>query len=123
MEKAAGNPGAAGEGIGMGLGFMMPSMVSRMFEPGGSAPRETGQRCPDCNQMIPDDAVFCPFCGHQIMVFQRCSSCGKNLSPKARFCPRCGARVERQTKPRICSKCGAENLFNSNYCNNCGEKL
>ncbi len=125
MEKAAENPGTAGQGMGMGLGFMMPSMISRMTEPhaSGTAPKETGQKCPDCGQMIPHDAGFCPFCGHQIMVFEQCASCGKNLSVSARFCPRCGTKVEKEKAAKFCQACGTQNLTNSSYCNNCGEQL
>jgi len=125
MEKAAENPGAAGQGMGMGLGFMVPSMISRMTEPQVSAPapKEAGQKCPDCGKMIPHDAGFCPFCGHQIMVFEQCASCGKNLSPSAVFCSQCGTKAEKKKAAKFCHACGTENLMNSNYCNNCGEQL
>lgn len=125
MEKAAENPGTAGQGMGMGLGFMMPSMISKITESqaNGSASQATGPQCPDCSQTIPHDAGFCPFCGHQIMIFSQCTSCGKNLSPSARFCPKCGIKIETKKPACFCQACGAENLMNSNYCNNCGEQL
>jgi len=126
MEKASENPGSAGEGMGMGLGFMVPSMISSMTKPQTSNSRpaeETKQKCPDCSQMIPHDAGFCPFCGHQIMVFEQCSNCGKNLSANARFCPRCGTKNDQKKPDIFCQKCGAENLINSNFCNGCGEHL
>jgi len=40
MEKAAENPGTAGQGMGMGLGFMVPSMISRMAETPSSGPEQ-----------------------------------------------------------------------------------
>jgi len=126
MEKASENPGTAGEGMGMGLGFMMPSMISSMTKPqtSNSIPvEETKQKCPDCGQMIPHDAGFCPFCGHQIMVFEQCSSCGKNLSANTRFCPRCGTKADQKKSDIFCQKCGSKNLMNSNFCNGCGERL
>ncbi|MFH2092663.1 MAG: SPFH domain-containing protein [Pseudomonadota bacterium] len=125
MEKAAENPGTAGQGMGMGLGFMVPSMISRITESqaGGPANHAIGPTCPDCGQSIPHDAGFCPFCGHQIMIFSQCIACGKNLSPSARFCPKCGIKVEEKKAGRFCQACGAENLINSNYCNTCGEQL
>ncbi len=124
MEKASENPGSAGEGMGMGLGFMVPSMISSMTKPQSSTPaEETKQKCPDCSQMIPHDAGFCPFCGHQIMVFEQCSNCGKNLSANARFCPRCGTKNDQKKPDIFCQKCGTENLMNSNFCNGCGEHL
>jgi len=126
MEKASENPGTAGEGMGMGLGFMMPSMISSMTKPQTSnsiQAEETKQKCPDCSQIIPHDAGFCPFCGHQIMVFEQCSSCGKNLTANARFCPRCGTKTDRKKSDIFCQKCGGKNLMNSNFCNGCGERL
>jgi len=126
MEKASENPGTAGEGMGMGLGFMMPSMISSMTKPQTSnsiQAEETKQKCPDCGQMIPHDAGFCPFCGHQIMVFEQCSSCGKNLTANARFCPRCGTKTDQKKSDIFCQKCGGKNLMNSNFCNGCGERL
>ena len=126
MEKASENPGSAGEGMGMGLGFMVPSMISSMTKPQTPNARpaeETKQKCPDCSQMIPHDAGFCPFCGHQIMVFEQCSNCGKNLSANAKFCPRCGTKNDQKKPDIFCQKCGAKNLINSNFCNGCGEHL
>lgn len=125
MEKAAENPGTTGQGMGMGLGFMVPSMVSQMTQtsPPDPVSGETGQKCPDCKQRVPEDAGFCPFCGHQIMVFAQCISCSKNLAPGARFCSRCGTKVEKKKAAKFCQTCGTQNLMNSNYCNDCGEQL
>ncbi|MCP3899082.1 MAG: zinc-ribbon domain-containing protein, partial [Desulfobacteraceae bacterium] len=129
MEKAAENPGTAGQGMGMGLGFMMPSMISSIMDAktnNKEAVAAKTQQCPDCKQTVPGDAGFCLYCGHQIMVLEQCSSCGKNLSLNAKFCPKCGTKVEKKEKKQLkkfCSSCGAENLSNSNFCNGCGEKL
>jgi membrane protease subunit (stomatin/prohibitin family) len=126
MEKASENPGTAGQGMGMGLGFMVPSMISRMTESQTSNSKqaeEARQKCPDCSQMIPEDAAFCPFCGHQIMVFEQCGKCGKNLSANASFCPRCGTKADKKKSDTFCQKCGNKNLINSNFCNGCGERL
>jgi membrane protease subunit (stomatin/prohibitin family) len=125
MEKAADNQGTAGQGMGMGLGFAVPSMISSMTDSQGAAAtaQPSKSTCPDCKKAIPDDAGFCPYCGHQIMVFSQCASCGKNLPPSARFCSKCGQAVQTEKKAFFCSKCGTENLINSNYCNGCGEHL
>lgn len=124
MEKAADNPGSAGEGMGMGLGFMVPSMISRITEaqPQTKTSIES-PKCPDCKSNIPEDACFCPFCGHQIMVISQCKSCGKNLSPSAKFCPKCGEKVKDEESVAFCKECGSENLNNANFCNKCGEHL
>jgi membrane protease subunit (stomatin/prohibitin family) len=134
MEKAAGSEGGAGDGMGMGMGIMMPAMFAQYFsgaasKQGGGPPGREGDpgpsvtTCQDCRSEIPVNARFCPFCGHQQVVFTQCEGCGKNLPPNARFCSRCGRAVEEKPGPRFCPACGKENLQDSTYCNDCGEKL
>jgi len=128
MEKAAeGSGDMTGAGMGAGIGLMMPAMLSRYFNDGSaqqpsSAPAEEAQ-CPECRQGVPLNARFCPYCGHQQLVFRQCIQCGKNLAPNAKFCSRCGQKADQAPENRFCSHCGAENLTDARYCNACGEKL
>jgi membrane protease subunit (stomatin/prohibitin family) len=123
MEKATEAEGGAGAGMGMGLGLMMPAMFSQYFA--GLQPQATPNAplCPDCKNSIPIEAKFCPFCGHQQLVFKQCVKCGKNLTPSAKFCSRCGQPAEEKPELKRCSKCNSENVTGSMYCNQCGEKL
>ena len=124
MEKAAENQGAAGEGMGMSMGLMMPAIMNQFMQGSTQTSRHPEkQTCPDCKHLIAADASFCPYCGHQIMVVDQCRQCGKNLAANAKFCPSCGTRVRQETVKKYCPSCGAENLSQANFCNGCGEKL
>jgi membrane protease subunit (stomatin/prohibitin family) len=139
IEKVSEQEGGAGAAAGLGMGFMMPAMFTDFMKGGGGAaqaapsapqgtapqaPAQAGQAtCPDCKHTVARDAKFCPDCGHQILVFQQCPKCSKNLPPHARFCSRCGASTEEKAGTRKCSKCGTENLKESVFCNQCGERI
>jgi membrane protease subunit (stomatin/prohibitin family) len=126
MEKAAESEGGAADGMGAGIGLMMPAMFAQYFAgntPAGKAPApETPAACHECRGAIPAEAKFCPLCGHQQLVFTQCTNCGKNLTPNARFCSRCGHKADEKPQPWFCSQCGEENLAEAMYCNQCGEK-
>jgi len=132
MEKAsdsADGAGGAAAGMGAGLGLMLPAMFAQYFNggEGGKTADPSAQpateHCQECKSVIPVDSKFCPQCGHQQVVFDQCRNCGKNLSPSARFCPRCGHGVEETPQPRTCPNCGTENLNDSTFCNQCGDRL
>lgn len=125
MEKASETQGEAGAGMGMGLGFMMPAMFNGMMKNASvtdNSIRQETQSCPDCKSSIQKDAKFCPYCGHQQIVFKQCANCSKNLPPNAKFCSRCGHRADEKPRPKKCPNCGAINLPDSIFCNQCGEK-
>ena len=125
METASQSQGQAGAGLGMGMGFMMPAMFAEAFKtaPSQQTAAPDTFTCPDCQQNVPKEAKFCPYCGHQIVVFQQCSQCGKNLPPNAKFCVQCGRPVEQKPQALKCPKCGTENLQKSIFCNQCGERI
>jgi membrane protease subunit (stomatin/prohibitin family) len=125
MEKAAGSTGEAASGLGMGMGFMIPSMFADMFRPkdGGAASAPPEMTCPDCGLSIQKEAKFCPHCGHQQLVFNQCAHCGKNLPPNAKFCSKCGHPADEKPQPRVCPHCKNENMPGSDFCNQCGESL
>lgn len=132
MEKAAEGGGEAGAGLGLGMGMMMPAMFSGVFQNqqaagvqgnNGSGSAKQSQLCPDCGLSVAVDAKFCHHCGHQVMVFKQCHNCHKNLPLNAKFCPKCGHPAEEQASPKFCPQCKQENLAESVFCNQCGEKI
>jgi len=124
LEKASETQGEAGAGLGMGMGFMMPAMFANAFKVTQDQMENRGTFiCSDCKQSIPQEAKFCPHCGHQILIFHQCAKCGKNLPPNASFCPVCGNPTSEKPQPTKCSLCGTENLPKSIYCNQCGGKI
>jgi membrane protease subunit (stomatin/prohibitin family) len=130
MEKAAEANGGSGNPMGLGLGLMLPAIFSDLLRGQTGANGKSGQvpgvaktACPDCRHTVPADSRFCPFCGHQIVIFSQCGYCFKNIPPNAMFCPKCGHSTAENIKPITCAGCGTENLPDSMFCNNCGEKL
>jgi len=123
LEKASESQGQAGAGLGASVGFMMPAMFADYLRGSSSSLSQETFRCPDCQHPVSKEARFCPDCGHQLLVFQRCSNCGKNLPAHGKFCTQCGQPVGEKPQSKKCPHCRTENLPESIYCNQCGEKI
>lgn len=50
-------------------------------------------KCNKCENIVPDDSSFCPFCGEKIES-NKCTQCGNTLPEDSLFCPFCGQKVE-----------------------------
>ncbi|WDP83831.1 MAG: SPFH domain-containing protein [Desulfobacter sp.] len=121
MEKIAqGNGGKASDGAGAGMGMMLPGMFANTLHQ--EQKKEPQTLCQECKNQIPTNASFCPWCGHQQVIFEKCTHCQKNITPGTQFCPRCGTKTQEQAQTKFCKACGAENLNNAVFCNQCGEK-
>jgi CheY-like chemotaxis protein len=54
-------------------------------------------QCPQCEQIPPADADFCPACGAPLLVV--CSACQTRNAPTYRFCKRCGRTLGPGASP------------------------
>jgi membrane protease subunit (stomatin/prohibitin family) len=136
MEKAAENPGGAGQmasmgvglGAGLGMGQGMTSAVSEGMQPGqplGQPPQTAAPppppdspKCPKCNDPYEPGAKFCNNCGEKLLDTVACIKCGKELEKGSKFCADCGSKQTLE-----CPKCNAEIKPGAKFCNGCGEKL
>ncbi|HOI94060.1 MAG TPA: SPFH domain-containing protein [Syntrophobacter fumaroxidans] len=121
LEKASESRGEAAAGVGMGVGMMMPALFGAAMQKSEAEP--SVYTCHACRQVIPKDSRFCPSCGQHLVIFAQCAECKSDLPPNARFCPSCGRAVAAKKPSRKCPGCGTENLAESIYCNQCGERI
>jgi RNA polymerase subunit RPABC4/transcription elongation factor Spt4 len=65
-----------------------------------------GKICSRCEQGIPIDSSFCPFCGAQpeqrsAPQMMYCRFCGSPLKYQGQFCPECGREIDMISKPLV----------------------
>ena len=60
------------------------------------------KKCNDCGKEVPEDSVFCQYCGSKNIVvipekqekqrsFKKCMDCGEELPDDSKFCQYCGS--------------------------------
>ena len=106
-------------------------------------------KCERCNNILPDDSVFCSYCGNKIEKPQepqapKCEKCGNTLPLDSEFCHFCGnqisqspveekqtdtiekessdAKFSKQVKQKYCSKCGGVINNSTKVCEGCGKQ-
>jgi len=73
--------------------------------------------CPNCNEKLPEAAIFCPECGSS--TGHLCPKCSAPASPTADICQTCGAwLLEGQ-----CKFCYAEVPDKALFCPECGKPI
>lgn len=55
--------------------------------------------CPECEEVVPKDAVKCPYCGVEYEAGEEdagyeCEICGSEVASNAKFCPCCGTSFD-----------------------------
>ena len=91
LEKAASNEGGAGAiasaGVGLGMGLGIAPLMGQMAQQTTINPTNV---CYHCKRELPQDAMFCPFCGSK--KNRTCINCNKELTNDVLFCPYCGTK-------------------------------
>ncbi len=114
LRDAAGNPGMAGNMMGMMVGGQLAAGMGGVLKQ--DEPAASGTACPKCTAVAAAGAKFCGGCGASMVPEgAKCIKCGAALAAGAKFCGECGAA--QQVK---CVKCAAELTPGSKFCGACG---
>lgn len=83
--------------------------------------------CPNCRQLIPAGAAFCPACGYKVPKAPPaeivCTGCGSAVPAVALFCPTCGTRRVQAPTTIHCTQCGLELPATAIFCPDCGTRV
>ena len=90
LRDAAGNPGMAGNMMGMMVGGQLAAGMGEILkQPAPAAPAAVGKPCPKCAVPVALGAKFCSSCGAPLG--NACVKCQAALAEGAKFCGACGA--------------------------------
>ena len=117
LRDAAGNPGMAGNMMGMMVGGQLASGMGEVLKQTAPAPSAAvGKPCPKCSALVADGAKFCGACGATVTsAGGTCVKCHATLAAGAKFCSACGS--PQQVK---CLKCGVDLTPGMKFCGDCG---
>jgi membrane protease subunit (stomatin/prohibitin family) len=117
LRDAAGNPGMAGNMMGMMVGGQLASGMGGVLKQElPVAPVPFGKSCPKCAVRVAEGATFCGACGATVeSTGVKCCKCEALVSVGAKFCGACGSA--QQVK---CAKCGAAWVPGAKFCGACG---
>lgn len=62
--------------------------------------------CPSCGRELPEEAVFCMFCGHKLEETDTMAEQAEEEEKKPALCPKCGAPLIEGAD--FCMECGAD---------------
>ena len=54
-------------------------------------------KCTKCNNLIPQESAFCPFCGEKVEIKKNektCTHCNNSIPLDSEFCPYCGEKIK-----------------------------
>ncbi len=119
LRDAAGNPGGAGNMMGMMVGGQLAGGIGGVLTQDEGDADTPGAACPQCGCACAAAAKFCGECGASLAPKSvPCVKCGAALAEGAKFCGECGAPQQCR-----CPKCGADLRGGAKFCGECGEQL
>ena len=117
LRDAAGNPGMAGNMMGMMVGGQLAAGMGEVLkQPAPASSAAAGKPCAKCSAPVADGAKFCGACGATVAsAGGLCIKCKAALAEGAKFCSSCGAPQQA-----TCVKCGVGLAAGTKFCGECG---